>query len=121
MEKLTYKSFVWPQNPTEYRQEYSRKVWYGESETGRDEFLGLGGRKLTILGSGTFLGEEAYTHAKQLAQLCNHPLAGSLVHPVWGEVQAFLTDLQLEEDPRQNCIRYQFTFQVADENGVIPV
>lgn len=120
MDKLTYKGFVWPQNPTEYCQHYQRKPTYAEDETGRDVFLGLSGRRYTITGSGVFTGENACTYFSHLAALCDDPLAGPLVHPVWGTVSAFLTELQMEQDARENCISYSFTFQVADANGCIP-
>lgn len=120
MANLTYKDFVWPQNPETYRQHYLRKATYGEDETGNDVFQGLGGLKHTITGSGVFTGETAYADFLQLAALCDQVLAGQLVHPVWGTVSAFLTELEMEQEPKANWVAYSFTFQVADANGCIP-
>ena len=120
MDKLTYKDFVWPRNPEKYRQQYLRKPTYGEDEEGNTVFQGLGALKHTITGSGAFTGTDAWASFQQLADLCGDPLAGDLTHPVWGTVSAFLTELQMDQEPRENYVAYSFTFQAADENGDIP-
>ncbi len=120
MGNLTYKTFVWPQNPENCRQLYQRKAVYGKNEADETVFLGLSGLKHTITGSGAFTGEDALACFQQLAALCGDPLAGELVHPVWGTVSAFLTELQMDREPRKDYIAYSFTFQVADSEGAIP-
>lgn len=119
MDHLVYKGFTFPRNPSIYRQSYTRKPLFAEDETGRTVFIGLGGLKHIITGSGVFSGETAYEDFSQLAALCNQVLAGPLVHPVWGTVSAFLTELEMEQESRENYVAYSFTFQVADGNGVL--
>lgn len=120
MDKLMFKGYVWPQNPSEYHQSYLRKPVFAASETGRDTFMGLGGLHHTITGSGVFTGEEAYENFKSLAALCDQVLAGPLIHPIWGTVNAFLTELEMDQTSRENYIVYRFTFRVADANGNLP-
>ena len=120
MDNLIYKTFVWPQNPANCRQLYQRKAVYGKNEADETVFLGLSGLKHTLTGSGTFTGPEALENFRLLADLCGDPTAGALTHPVWGTVTAFLTELQMDREPRKDFIAYSFTFQVADSQGAIP-
>lgn len=120
MDKLVYKSFTWPQNPEYYRQSYVREPVYVKDEEGNVTFSGLGALKRTITGSGAFFGETAYENFMELAALCDTDVAGALTHPVWGKVSAFLTKLEMSQEPRADYVAYSFTFQVADADGNIP-
>lgn len=120
MDKLLYKSFSWPQNPEYYRQSFVREPVYVKDEEGNVTFEGLGPLKRTITGSGAFFGDTAYTDFQKLAALCDTAVAGALVHPIWGRVSAFLTKLEMTQEPRADYVAYSFTFQVADADGAIP-
>lgn len=120
MEKLKFRDFVWPQNPTEYRQQYLQKPVYEKNAAGETEFQGLSPLKRTITGSGVFSGGAAYDSFQALAALCGLTEPGTLVHPVWGSVSAYLTELNMEQSARGEYVEYSFTFQVADDQGAIP-
>ena len=52
MEKMSYKTFVWPQNPHFYHEETSREAVYEKNEAGEDVFKGMGLMKRTITAEG---------------------------------------------------------------------
>lgn len=120
MDKLRFKGYIWPQNPEIYRQSFVREPVYVKDEEGNVSFEGLGPLKRVVTGSGAFFGETAYEDFKELAALCDAPTAGALVHPAWGTVTAFLTELEMTQEPRADYVAYQFTFHGADADGNIP-
>ena len=120
MEKLSYKDWAWPQNPTEYRQSYLREPVYEKNAAGEQEFQGLGPLKKVITGSGVFTGPNAGANFQELASMVTESNTGLLVHPVLGTVVAYFTELELTQVPREDYLAYRFTFQVADGNGAIP-
>ena len=120
MDKLKFKTFIWPENPERYRVESKREPVYSKTEDGTRTFDGLGPRKRVVTGSGCFAGSDAYTNFKALEALTADVTAGALVHPVWGTVTAFFTGLVLEQEPRENYVAYSFTFREADSSGAIP-
>lgn len=52
MDKLKYKTFVWPHNPTVYKEEYLREPQYCKGDDGEYYFDAMGDEKLTITGTG---------------------------------------------------------------------
>lgn len=120
MEKMTFKTFTWPRNPETYSQSWEREPVYVKNESDETVFNGMGPKKLTITGSGCFLGSTAYADFKKLAALMEEASAGSLTHPVWGTVSVILTRLELTQEPRENYVAYRFTFREADSKGAIP-
>lgn len=120
MDKLSYKTFTWPENPERYRVESKREPVYSTAEDGTVTFAGLGPRKRVITGSGCFEGSDAYTNFKALEALTAQTGSGALVHPVWGTVTAFFTELTLEQEPKADYVAYSFTFREADSDGGIP-
>lgn len=120
MDKLVFGNYTWFQNPEIYRQKFLCEPVYGKDETGTVVFQEIGPRKRTITGSGCFFGEGAYESFQSLAQQCGRQVPEKLVHPVWGTVNAYLTELEMTQEPRKNYVAYQFAFREADENGKIP-
>lgn len=120
MDKLSYKSFTWPENPERYRVESCREPEYHTDESGVVIFDGLGERQRTVTGSGCFMGSGAYANFKKLEALTGEKTAGKLVHPVWGTMTAFLTELTMEQEPKENYVAYTFTFREANSSGAIP-
>ena len=84
MDKLKYKTFVWPHNPTVYKEEYLREPHYTKGDDGEYYFDAMGEEKLTITGTGVFFGDDAFTQFKNLAKLFKETTPGNLEHPVWG-------------------------------------
>ena len=120
MSTMTFKTFTWPQNPDYYRHEYVKEPIFTENASGEKAFSGLGARKLTITGSGVFIGKTAYSNFRSLAKLFKENTVGSLVHPVWGTYNCYLTELKLTQEPRGQYVAYEFRFQEADSDGNIP-
>lgn len=120
MDKLVFRSFTWPQNPEILRYSYSREPVYTKNAMGNVVFSGMGGGKLTITGSGVFLGSTAYADFRKLTALFEDGLCGTLKDPTWGEFNAYLTALELTQQPRSDYVAYSFTFTRADSGGKIP-
>lgn len=119
MDYLSYKTFVWPQNPRTYREEAVREPQY-YTEDGVTVFDGMGQLKRVITGSGVFCGENAFDQFKELVKLMEDSTAGNLEHPVWGIRYCYFTGLELVQEPRENYVSYQFTFTQALANGTVP-
>jgi len=119
VEKLSYKTFFWPQNPHTYREEYQRKAEYSVIE-GISYFDGMGDMKRIITGEGVFFGDTAFSEFRKLAILFEDGKAGNLEHPVWGIRYCYFTGLELTQEPKENCVSYRFEFTCADINGEVP-
>ena len=119
MDKLSYKTFVWPQNPHTYEEKTSREPQYTTLD-GVAYFDSMGELKRTIHGSGTFYGPEACDWFKQLQLLFEDKSAGNLEHPIWGIRYCYFTGLELTQEPKENVVSYKFIFTQALTNGVVP-
>lgn len=119
MDKLTFKDFVWPRNPEHYRVSRSWELAYNEADD-PPTLLGVSGLKRVVTGSGVFSGETAYDDFKALAELSESSEIGWLEHPVWGKMRAFLTQLEMTQEPRENYVAYSFTFVDGEETGLTP-
>ncbi len=119
MNFLSYKTFVWPQNPHTYREVITRTpVYY--TQDGETYFEGMSDLKRTITGSGVFYGEDAYTQYKNLQKLSEEVSAGNLEHPIFGIRYCYLTELEVTQEPKENYVSYRFTFTQAKINGEVP-
>lgn len=119
MDFLSYKTFVWPQNPTTYKEEVVREPQY-YTQDGVTYFDKMGDLKRTITGSGVFYGEKAFDYYKELMKIFASPLPGNLDHPIWGIFYCYFTGLEMTQEPEDNCISYKFTFTGALANGNVP-
>lgn len=120
MEKMQYKTFTWPKNPERYRVQYIREPVYEKTEDGATVFTGMGPVKRSFTGSGVFYGTTAYGDFKSLAAVFADQKAGTLNHPIWGQHQAYFTELELTQEPKENYVAYRFEFREADADGAIP-
>ena len=119
MDYLSYKTFVWPQNPHTYREVTTRTpVYY--TQDGETYFRGMSGTKRVISGSGVFCGEDAYNQYKKLQKLSEDMNAGNLEHPIFGIRYCYLTLLEVTLEPKENYVSYRFEFTQALLNGEIP-
>ncbi len=119
MTLMSYKTFVWPQNPHTYRETVSRAPQY-VTRDGVTYFNGMGGMRRVITGSGTFHGADAYDRFQALLLLAEDGTAGNLEHPVWGIRYCYLTELELTQEPKENVVSYRFEFTQALTNGEVP-
>lgn len=119
MEKLSYKTFVWPQNPHTYQEECLREPHFKTAD-GVTRFEKMGDMQRRIVGKGVFFGENAYADFRRLAALFEENTAGNLEHPLWGIRYCYFTELELTQEPRENCVSYRFAFTGAKTNGEVP-
>ncbi len=119
MDKMSFKTFVWPQNPHTYKEECIRKPHFitVDRET---YFEGIGQMQRIITGKGTFFGDTAIADFQRLAKLFEEADPGNLQHPLWGIRYCYFTGLELTQEPKDNCISYQFQFTQALTNGEVP-
>lgn len=120
MDKLRYKTYTWPHNPTTYTEKFQRSPVYVQIEDGTYVFAGVSEAKRVITGTGAFFGEKAYEEFKTLLALAEQPGTGNLVHPIWGSRKCYFTELEMTQEPRENYVPYHFTFTCVDSNGNIP-
>lgn len=120
MEKMSFKTFVWPQNPRRYQEETSRDAVYEKNEADEDVFRGMGLMKRTITCEGAFFGEGAFAQYQKLEKLFEETTPGDLEHPVWGIRYCYLTGLELTQEPKENYVSYKATFRQALANGILP-
>ena len=120
MDKMQFKTFIWPNNPEQYEVEAVRQPVYVKNEDGSDRFAGLGSLCRTMTGSGAFAGAGAYDSFKALQALMGEATSGALTHPVWQSSTVYLTRLKLRQEPLEDYVAYEFTFREADAAGTIP-
>ena len=119
MEKLKFKDFTWPRNPEHYKVHYDHELVYEEVAEDVLELKGLSEVRRTVTGSGVLTGETAYSDFKKLEALCSQKNAGSLIHPVWGTINAFFMELDMTQEPRENYVAYSFKFLEVTANGAV--
>lgn len=120
MTSMQYKIFTWKENPETFRIQAVRVPEYTINELGKYDYTGLGPMCRIISGSGVFRGKYAYEDFNTLQVLMANGVPGDLIHPIWGTISAYLTELEMSSESRENYVEYSFTFREADETGVIP-
>ncbi len=120
MDKLIYKTFVWPLNPHSYKEEAVREGVYEKNEDGQDVFQGMGLLKRIITGSGILQGETALEDYKALEALFTLTDPGNLIHPMFGIRYCYFTGLEMTQEPKEDYISYRFEFREAMTNGYLP-
>ena len=116
---LSYKTFVWPQNPHTYREVTTRTPLYVTND-GVTSFAGMSSVHRVISGSGVFYGEDAYDQYKKLQKLSEDLSPGNLEHPIFGIRFCYLTLLEVTQEPKENYVSYRFEFTQALTNGEVP-
>ena len=120
MNNLSFGSFRWPRNPGTFCVEQERKPVYRKNELGEPVYAGLSEVSCTITGTGVFTGAEAWASYRSLEAQINAAAPAPLHHPRWGSCSAYLTGLQMTEEPKSDYISYRFTFTRADAQGAVP-
>lgn len=107
---MRFKQYVWPHNPKVYSIDYERKMAVSKTPFGRYILQDLGQTNRIMAGEGEFVGEGAYQEFGKLANAFYDPGPGQLVHPVWQMASAHFVSLRLEQEPREDYVRYSFVF-----------
>lgn len=111
---MQYKSYVWPHNPRTYRITYQRQVAVQKVPFGRYALQNLGLTRRVMEGEGEFFGPDAYDEFRKLASVFYQEGPGVLVHPVWQSTNVYFVGLALAQEPKQDYVRYTFTFWEDD-------
>lgn len=120
MANMKYRMFLWPQDPEEFGISMVCHPEYIANNSGAYEYQGMGPVCRIYTGRGVFCGPEAVQQFNALQVLMATRVGGELVHPVWGTSNVVMTDLTMDQESRPDYIRYSFTFQTIDENGIVP-
>lgn len=107
---MRFKNYIWPHNPRVYSIDYARKMAVSKTPFGRYVLQDLGQTNRIMAGEGEFVGEGAYQQFGKLANAFYDPGPGQLVHPVWQMASAHFVSLRLEQEPREDYVRYSFVF-----------
>ena len=110
LSSMRFKSFVWPHNPRVYTITYERKMAVHKVPFGRYQLQSLGLTRRIMRGEGEFVGEGAYEQFKALAMVFYEDTAGTLIHPLWDTTSAWFVELELEQEPRADYVKYRFAF-----------
>ncbi|MBR6425453.1 MAG: LysM peptidoglycan-binding domain-containing protein [Oscillospiraceae bacterium] len=113
LSRMRFKSFVWPHNPSRYRVYLARRQAVQTLPMGENVVQDLGAQCRIMEGEGAFFGEDAYKRFGELAALFEDGTPGILMHPVWPTSLAYLTRLELTQEPRADYVCYRFTFREA--------
>lgn len=110
MFQMRFKSFVWPNNPYSYTLTTQREI-AKHSFPGKGYGLEDMGQGLQVLtGEGEFYGIGAYSTMRQLIRVFQEGGTGVLVHPVVEMQQAVFRELEVIQEPREDYVRYRFSF-----------
>ena len=115
---MRFKTYVWPHNPKVYSIDYERKMAVNKTPFGRYFLQDLGQSNRVMAGEGEFVGEGAYQEFGRLASIFYDPGPGQLVHPLWQAANAHFVSLRLEQEPREDYVRYSFVFW--EDSGQTP-
>ncbi len=120
MATMKFMTFTFPEDPEEFRIMAQRQPQYTVGSDGLISYQGLGPMCRVISGSGVFRGSTAVDRFNSLSVIMAAGRAGDLIHPTWGTMTAYLTELEMKQVHHPGEIAYQFTFREADESGAIP-
>ena len=96
MGNLSFKTFVWVQNPHTYQEKASRDA--------------QGVLQRVITAKGRFYGQDAYSRFQALQRLMEDGTAGDLEHPVWGIRHCKMTGLDMIQEAKENLVEYTAEF-----------
>ena len=120
MDRMQFKTFVWPENPERFRIQAVRNPIYTVNAEQDYVYDGLGPMCRVVSGTGVFCGVYAVQNYNTMQVLMANGTVGDLKHPLLGTMKAFLTGLEMDMDAREGYIAYSITFREASEDGTIP-
>ena len=110
MLRMRFGSFVWPNNPRTYTISCKRQTAVHKVPMGGFVVQDLGRTATVMKGEGEFFGADAYSTFLELLAVFQKGGRGTLVHSVWQTAGAYLTELELTQEPRDDYVAYRFTF-----------
>lgn len=106
MLRMRFGSFVWPNNPRTYTISCKRQTAVHKVPMGGFVVQDLGRTATVMKGEGEFFGADAYSTFLELLAVFQKGGRGTLVHPVWQTAGAYLTELELTQEPRDDYVAY---------------
>lgn len=110
LSNMRFKGFVWPHNPRTYTITFERKMAVNKVPFGRCHLQSLGMTRRVMKGEGEFVGRGAYQKFRELATVFYDETPGTLIHPLWDAAPAWFVALELEQEPREDYVKYRFEF-----------
>ena len=110
MLNMRYKGFTWPNNPRTYTVSCERQTVVHKIPMGGFVVQELGRTCMVLRGEGEFFGPRAYERYLELMAVFRADGAGALLHPVWQCAEAWITQLRLTQEPREDYVAYSFEF-----------
>lgn len=107
---MRYKDYVWPHNPRVYEIAFKRPVVAHKVPFGTYVLQNLGRSFRVLRGDGEFCGAGAYDEFKKLATVFYDNEPGLLIHPVWQNAKAYFVSLEVNQEPREDYVKYSFEF-----------
>lgn len=120
MDRIKLDVFTFMENPETYRIQAVREPQYTVNSENEFEYAGLGPMCRIITATGVFRGDYAYENYNTLQVFMAMGKPGKLVHPIWGEMSCYLTELEMLNETRDKYIAYKVVLREADEDGLIP-
>ncbi len=120
MATIKFMTFQFPEDPEEFRVYAQREPLYSIGQDGLITYEGLGPLCRTFVGEGVFRGTTAVDRFNTLSVLMATGRCGELIHPIWGTLSVYLTELEMVQAHHPGEIFYKMTFREADESGTIP-
>ena len=117
MSNLKFGSFEFPINPESCRLSFHRNYKVAVTESGR--WSSSPGVRLArqMECRGSFCGAAAYGHFNTLANLFINGTSQSLLHQKWTPFAAFIAELEVLEEPRENLLQYRILFVELPEES----
>lgn len=104
---IQYGSFAFPNDPERLEITYGWKVVSKETNTGAWQVRRLGRLGRVIEGEGIFYGDSPGASFRSLAALLDGQ-AHAFSHPVYGSINACMTELVSDEQAENGILRYRF-------------
>lgn len=120
MDQIKFGIFTFMENPETFQIKAVREPKYTVNDQNDYTYTGLGPLCRIITGTGVFRGDMAYETFNALQVLMATGKMRDLIHPIWGTMPCYLTELEMLNESREKYIAYRFTFREADEQGAIP-
>ena len=120
LNKIKYKKFTFPNNPTTTGFKCDRSyIRHKYPDLAGNELEDFGVNAIVITGSGCFFGKDAYKDFSKLYAEFKKKGVGDFRHPIFKEVKrGLMTVLESTVEPEVNVIRYSFEVVADTTPGV---
>lgn len=118
LERMKYKDYTWPHNPSNLKITHKRDVKEVRIPYGESVLQDMGAYRQVIEGQGAFFGANALADYSALEKVFTSGGAGTLSLPGMPARTAVFSSLTVAEEPRPDYVRYTFVF-IEDSSGSV--